>query len=111
MKEVEDQKLTFQISVKKISSNPFNSIIHWKNVYTLSIFNIGTLVHRDNITKPNPKIAPHDLVHPYFRLITSIISKSNAYRVFPLLTLNPKYNVEIYTNKNNWELITAGSSQ
>lgn len=68
---------------------------------TLSIFDICTLVHRNNISKPHPQVASYNLVHPYLWLITTIISKGNADSIFPFLTLNTKSNKEIYINQNN----------
>jgi len=71
---------------------------------TLSIFDICTLVHRNNISKPHPEVASYNLVHPYLWLITSVISKGNADSIFPFLPLNTKSNKEIYINQINKSL-------
>lgn len=81
------EALTLQVGIKQVASHAFNCIINRKNMNTLRILNIRTLVHRYNIPKTNPKVRPNDFVQSDLMFFTLLIRKDNTNSVLPFFTL------------------------
>uniref|UniRef100_A0A7C9CB33 Uncharacterized protein n=1 Tax=Opuntia streptacantha TaxID=393608 RepID=A0A7C9CB33_OPUST len=55
---------------------------------TFPILDIRALVYRYDISKSDPQIRSHNLVHPYLWLLTGLVSKGNADSISPFLPLD-----------------------
>jgi hypothetical protein len=57
------EKIGFEINVKDVSAQTLYRIVEWQDVYTLSVFDIQSLMDMDEITELDSQVVASDFVH------------------------------------------------
>jgi len=59
------EEIRLDVNIKNIATQTLNRVVEWQNMYTLSVFDIKTLMDIDKVAKFDAKVVTCNLIHLY----------------------------------------------